>query len=480
MFQTIQTPFIFTIFGASGDLAKVKIFPSLYSLAAQHRLPENYFIVGYARSEKTDEEFRQEFRKSIEKHCKNDSSKIAFCEETIEKLLSHVLYFSGQYTELGDFERYFDFLEKISAEKDHAIPETHIAYFSVPPSVFQPILQNIAFARKSREDDIRVVLEKPFGEDQASAEQLFHFISRFYDEKQIFLLDHYLGKTAVQSILTLRHHNSVLNLLLEGKNIASIQITAHETLGVEDRAGYFDNVGLIKDMFQSHITQLLAMITMSIPIKADGKSFHREKQSILAALDFTPKKHNIFRAQYKGYRDIPGAKANSETETYFGAKLKIDRESWYGVPIFIRTGKRLKTKLTSIVVEFKKLPFQPENTEPNLLVFELQPREMIHIKLLNQFGKSSEYHEIGTSESIACRGDDCLPEHSLLLLDVLDRNKLHFLSFPEILESWRVTDAILQFIREKEIPLHEYEPGGNAPKEIEGMFQKQQDRWFEV
>ncbi|QQS59499.1 glucose-6-phosphate dehydrogenase (NADP(+)) [Candidatus Peregrinibacteria bacterium] len=479
MFQVIQNSFLFTIFGASGDLAKIKIFPSLYALATQHRLPKQYFIVGYARSKKTNEEFRQEFRESIKKYCQK-GSKIAFCNEIIEELLSHVFYFSGQYTELGDFERYFEFLENLSKKEGGGPPETHITYFSVPPSTFQPILQNIAFARKSREDDIRVVLEKPFGEDQASAEQLFHFISRFYDEKQIFLLDHYLGKTAVQSILTLRHHNSVLNLLLEGKNIASIQITAHETVGVEDRAGYFDNVGLIKDMFQSHITQLLAMITMSIPIKADEKSFHREKQSILAALDFTPKKHNIFRAQYKGYKDISGAKKDSQTETYFGAKLKIDRESWYGVPIFIRTGKRMKTKLTSLVVEFKKLPFQPEDTEPNLLIFELQPREMIHIKLLNQFGKSSEYHEIGTSESIACRGDDCLPEHSLLILDVLERNKLHFLSFPEILESWRVTDAILKFIEEKEIPLHEYNLGDHSPEGIQGMFQKSHDRWFEA
>jgi len=292
-------------------------------------------------------------------------------------------------------------------------------------------------------------------------------------------LDHYLGKTSVQSILGLRHNNAILNILLKGREISSIQITAHEKVGVEERAGYFDTVGIIKDMFQSHLTQILAMITMSIPITADARSFHREKQAILSALDFSGRSDNVFLGQYEGYQKISGVQKGSRTETYFAAKLKIDRESWYGVPIFVRTGKKLSKKSTTAVIEFKKLKFQ-KDTEPNRLIFELQPHEMIHITLINQFGKSSEYHEIGTSESIACHGDDCLPEHARLLLDVMKNERLHFLSFPEILASWKITDRVLSFVRQKKLRVRTYPKGSPFPPGIEDIFQRKEEYWFEV
>lgn len=479
MFEKITSPFIFTIFGASGDLAKLKIFPSLFALASQKRFPKDLIIIGYARSKKTQEEFRNDFIKSAKKACEHKDSKIPYCETTINNLIKHVHYFSGQYDELEDFDAYLEFIEFIAKKQKIHIPKIHITYFSVPPSVFQPILQNLALARKSEKDDLRVVLEKPFGEDESYAKKLFHFISRFYREDQIFLLDHYLGKTSVQSILTLRHNNMILNMLLKGREISSIQITAHEEVGVEERAGYFDEVGIIKDMFQSHLTQILAMITMSIPITADAQSFHREKEAILSALDFSPRPANVFIGQYEGYQKIKGVKKNSRTETYFATKLKIDRETWYGVPIFVRTGKKLAKKLTTAVIEFKKLPFQ-KNIEPNRLIIELQPREMIHIKLINQYGESSEYHEIGTSESIACRGEDCLPEHAHLLLDVLKNEKLHFLSFPEILASWNITDKILYFLSRKKQPVHVYPKGSTSPPGIEELFQKKGEYWFEI
>lgn len=480
MLEKIKNPFVLTLFGASGDLAKLKLFPALFSLAAQKRLPKDFLIVGYARSKKTRQEFQQEFLKSIEKACKKEDNTIPFCEKTTKELLEHVHYFSGTYTSKDDFEKYRDKLSEYVCTSKIEFPKTHVAYFSVPPSVFQPIVQNLALTRKHKHEDIRIVLEKPFGEDEESAKKLFHFISRYFTEDQFFLLDHYLGKTGVQSILALRHNNAILNMLLKGNNIASIQITAHETVGIEDRAGYFENVGIIRDMFQSHLTQILAMITMSIPITADAKSFHREKYAILSALDFSSRVENLYLEQYEGYKDIEGIAQDSKTETYFAAKLKIDRESWYGVPIFVRTGKRMKEKKTTVVIEFKKLPFQ-KKMEPNRLVLELQPYEMIHIKLLNQYGKSSEYHEIGTRESIACRGEECLPEHATLLLDVIKNERLHFLSFPEIIASWSITDKILGFIkRHKKVKVQTYLPGIICPEEIKNIFRKKEEYWFEV
>lgn len=479
MIEIIEKPFILTIFGASGDLAKLKIFPALFSLAAQKRLPKEFLIVGYARSAKSEAEFRAEFEASAKSACQKGDIDFPYCQETIAELLKHVSYFSGKYDDAKDFERYFAFLQESAHQKNTALPEMHITYFSVPPTVFQPIIHNIALARKSANDDIRIILEKPFGVDETSATALFHFLSRFFREDQVYLLDHYLGKASVQSILALRHNNAILNLLLKGREISSIQITAHEAVGVEDRAGYFDSAGIIKDMFQSHLTQILAMMTMSIPITADAYSFHREKQAILSALDFSPRAENVYLAQHEGYTDIKGVSPHSQTETYFAVKLKIDRESWYGVPIFIRTGKKLKRKTTMIVVEFKRLTFQKDNATPNRLIFELQPEEMIHVKLLNQYGQSSDYHEIATSESIACRGGDCLPEHARLLLDVFKNEKLNFLSFPEIIAEWRITDTILNFIQDKKIPLHKYKEGVSAPEGIKDIFRQKDEAWFD-
>lgn len=480
MFEKIENPFVLTIFGASGDLAKLKIFPALFALAQQKRLPKDFLIVGFARSGLSQEEFREQFAESAKKACQSGKVEFPYCQETIDELTKHVFYFSGKYDRFADFKLYFEYLRDLAHEQKIELPKMHITYFSVPPMVFQPIIHNIAEARDSAEDDIRIVLEKPFGEDEASATELFHFLSRYFREDQVYLLDHYLGKAAVQSILALRHNNAILNLLLKGREIASIQITAHEAVGVEDRAGYFDSAGIIKDMFQSHLVQILAMMTMSIPITADAYSLHREKQAILSALDFSPRPENIFRAQHEGYTDIKGVSPRSQTETYFAVKLKIDRESWYGVPIFIRTGKRLKKKNTLVVVEFKRLAFQKSNTAPNRLIFELQPEEMIHVKLLNQYGQSSEYHEIATRESIACRGNDCLPEHARLLLDIFKNERVNFLSFPEIIAGWRITDKILNFIRDKEIPLKTYPTDVDAPEGIEHIFRQKDEIWYEM
>ena len=465
MFKTLKKPFLLTIFGASGDLAKLKIFPAIFALAKQNRFPDDFAIVGFARTKKSRAEFQKEFAESIRKSCENDDFPTAFCEKTLKKLLEKVFYFSGNYADFSDFQKYFQFLQKTAP----TAAKNHLAYFSVPPTVFASIAENVA----KNDKNAKIILEKPFGENQKSAEKLFHFLSRLYPPKNIFLLDHYLGKTAVQSILNLRHNNAILNVLLKGAQISQIQITAHETVGVEDRIGYFDAVGIIKDMFQSHLTQILAMITMSIPITNSAENFQREKDAILSALDFSPRRENIFLGQAETY-----PLKNSHTETYFAAKLKIDRESWYGVPIFLRAGKKLKSKKTAVVVEFKKLPFQ-KKSEPNRLIFEFAPREMLHLKLLNQYGQSAEFHEIAAAESIACRGDDCLPDHALLLFEALSGERLHFLSFPEILASWKITDKILNFVRREKIRPEKYSAGVLSPPGAEKVFRKNGDKWFE-
>lgn len=476
MFRKIEKPFALTIFGASGDLAKLKLFPSLFALAEQNRLPKNFCIVGFSRKKMTQEEFREQFLSSVQIACERKEVNGDFCQKVITDLLANTYYFQGQYDKKEDFVRYRKFLKEIAPKEEDWV---HAGYFSVPPNTFHPIIQNLAETRERENENIRIILEKPFGEDTQSATELFHFISQYFESDQVFLLDHYLGKTAVQSILSLRHANAILNILLKGKEISSIQISATESLGIENRVGYFDQVGIIKDMFQSHLTQILAMITMSIPIIEDSENFQREKYSILSALKFSEREGNVFLGQYESYKSLQEIQKNSKTETFMAVKLKIDRESWYSVPIFIRTGKRLKKKATYAVIEFKKLPFQKQS-EPNRLIFEFYPNETLHIKLINQYGDDTEFHDISPTESIACRGTGCLPEHAALLLDVLRNERLHFLSFPEVLAAWQVTDSVLRFCREKEVPLEIYPEGVLCPEGSKNIFRVKGEEWYEL
>lgn len=467
----IDKPFILTIFGASGDLAKLKIFPSLYSLMEQKRFPKDFYIIGFARTKKSQKHFQKEFTDSIkEKFGKEFNKKI------LKDLQKHVYYFTGQYSKKSDFTKYREYLQELTGSKQ----TTHLAYFSVPPIAFKPIIQNLGETKTSKNEDLRLILEKPFGEDTESATELFHYVARYFHEDYIYLLDHYLGKTGVQSILSLRHSNRLLNMMMKGPEISNIQITAFEDIGVTNRIGYFDQVGTIKDMVQSHILQILALIAMSIPISENHESLHREKQNILSALKFIESPKNIVLGQYEGYHKEKDAPKNSKTETFAALRLFIDRESWYKVPIYLRTGKKLHEKHTYVVVEIKKFAFQPKDEEPNRLIFELQPDEKINIRLVNKQGDTSQYQEITTSDSLACTGDNCLPEHGLLLLDVLRKRRLHFLSFQEIIATWQITDKITDFAKKRKIKIEKYKDGSKGPQSQNSLTKIDNFKWFDI
>lgn len=463
----IKNTFILIIFGASGDLAKLKLFPALYSLMEQKRFPENFYIVGFARSEKTRKEFQKEFKESI------SDKKIN--EKLLNDLADKVYYFQGEYDKIEDFVKLNKYLEELTGKKQL----THLAYFSVPPTTFKDIIQNLG-ETKSAHQDLRLILEKPFGQDTASARELFHFTARYFDEENVYLLDHYLGKSSVQSLLHLRHSNRLLNLMMKGPEISNIQITASEKVGVAKRTGYFEQVGTIRDMVQSHLLQILSLITMSIPITETSESLHREKYSILSALKFIESSKNIVLGQYKSYTDEKDIPKKSKTETFAAMRLFIDRESWYKTPIYIRTGKKLHEKHTYVVVELKKFAFQPASEDPNRLIFELQPDERINIRLVNKQGTGTKYQDISTSDSLACTGDDCLPEHGLLLLDVIRQRRLHFLSFPEIIATWQIIDQIVGFIQKKKLKPEVYKDFSEGPKSQTNLTKMDGFKWFEV
>lgn len=470
MLYQIKKPFIFTIFGASGDLAKLKIFPTMYELALQKRFPETYYIVGYSRTPMTQAAFRKIFKESIEKKFKGNLNK-----KVLTKLIKNVYYFSGQYDQLEDFKKFKAYLVKTTKKK----ALSHIAYFSVPPVAFQPIIKNLAESRFSKKEDIRLIIEKPFGEDKASAEALYHFISRYFKENQVYLLDHYLGKSSVQSILHLRRSNRILSHMLKGEEIANIQITAFEDIGVGERVGYFEQVGTVRDMIQSHLLQILALITMDVPNHLDAASVQREKYAILSAIDCPCDPKNIILGQYEHYRHKKGVKNSSRTETFAAVRLFLDHEEWYKVPIYMRTGKKLHEKHTYVVVELKKFPFQPKNEEPNRLIIELQPDEKIHITLVNQHDDIQQKQEITTSDSIACSIYGCLPDHGTLLLEVIKGEQLHFLSFKEIIAAWEVVDEITDLAKKKKIRINKYKHGSDGPSQQHRLTKMDKFNWYD-
>ncbi len=478
MIDRIQSPFILSIFGASGDLAKIKIFPSLYALAKQGRLPKQYLMVGFARTEMTQAAFRKTVAEAIQAY-----SHIPVETKILNAMLEHVFYFSGQYSEEKDFVAYRQFLKHTFAEHCNeplSITRTpHIAYFSIPPVIFKDVISHLAGSRTNKHEDLRLVLEKPFGDSEQSAKELFHFISQHFREEQFYLLDHYLGKASIQSILNMRQSNRVLNNIIRGSEIANIQITASESVGVGHRIGYFEQVGIVKDIIQSHLLQVLALVTMNIPNHRNAASLQREKGNILEAIDCPCNAPNVVLGQYASYKKSKGVAPKSKTETFAAVRLFLDSQQWYNVPIYIRTGKQLDKKHTYAVIELKKFPFQGDNEAPNRIIIEFHPEPQIAISLINFQEGAQTYQSVSTSASIACNIEGCLPEHADLLLDVLQKERMHFLSFNEILASWKIIDRVTQNMKEKKIKLHTYTDGSKGPKEQNNLPKKDGYDWFD-
>lgn len=463
---------IFTLFGASGDLAKIKLFPALYDLARQKRLPPQYVIVGFARTKKDRKTFQNDFAESIHARYGADAD-----EQALLDILRHVYYVTGNYHDPRAFERYRASLKRMTKGKQ---PRLHLAYFSVPPTVFQDIIQGLGDTKRA-DEELRLIIEKPIGASGKSAEELFHFAAQYVSVEQVYLLDHYLGKSAVRSILELRHANRLLNLAMRGQEIANIQITALESIGIADRVGYFDQAGIVKDMVQSHLLQTLAIVTMSTPITRSPWSIHRERQSILAAVLPPSAPDDIVLGQYAGYKKEKGVPKDSRTETFVGLRLFIDRAAWYRVPIYLRTGKKTAEKRTFVVIELKKFSFQGPKEEPNRVIIEIQPEERLSIKLLTRSEGRAEYREISTSDSLANDTDDGrLPDHAALILDAIRGDKTYFLSFPEIIETWRVTDAILALVQQHKLPLDIYADGSRGPGSQDTLAEKDGFRWYDI
>ncbi|MGL5831415.1 MAG: hypothetical protein ACRCZE_04695 [Candidatus Altimarinota bacterium] len=465
---TFKKPFQMIIFGASGDLASLMLFPSIYELFIQNRL-DKFEIIGFSRSYFSE----KEFRKLVE-----DSVKKKFPDEIVQikKFAEHFHYFQGDYGSVESFKELATFSQKLDKEKLKSKSEK-LAYFSVPPQVYKSLLVNLSKTLK----EAKLIIEKPFGSDGKTAKKLFSTLKANFSEEKVFLLDHYLGKRAYQSIYKLRFQNSVINNLISGKQIANIQISALEKADAAKRVGYFDQVGIIKDMIQSHLLQVLALITMEMEVNPSLESISKAKNNILKALRFNKSPDNLALGQYKSYKKTDKQVAQSNTETFAAIKLQLKKKEWLNIPIYIRTGKNVQANNQKVVIEFKKMPYQSDKIEANKLIFEIKPEEKLTLKLVEEENNNamewSSVEQVELHQNMACSGDHCLSEHASLILDVMKDRRTYFLTFAEVLSAWKLIDQVSAFIKNRKLKPEIYADEGDGPKQANALIGKDKFKW---
>ncbi len=488
-------PCTIVIFGASGDLSRRKLVPALYGLAAQNCLARRFAIIGFARTPMTDDAFQQAAVDSVKKFADSGTVREQECTD-FSKALAYV---AGEYHHPEAFEKLKQRLEDL--DKAHKLNGNRLFYLATPPDVYPLIIEQLQKAGLAKHPNgkswVRIIIEKPYGRDLASAKKLNQTVRKVFDEPQVYRIDHYLGKDTVQNLLVLRFGNGIFEPLWNRNYVDHVQITAAETLGVEQRAAFYETAGATRDMIQSHVLQLTSFVAMEPPASFDATAVRNEKIKVLQSIrPFTAEsiETDVVRGQYgpgsetrnssllAGYRNEPGVTKTSSIETFVAARLQIDNWRWAGVPFYLRTGKRLPSRVTEIAIQFRRAPhvvFRGQDLSTNTLVLNVQPDEGIsisfHAKLPGQEMKLktvtmdfSYQKEFGTGERSA---------YATLINDCMRGDATLFDRADGVEAAWALVDPLLDYFESNKPKFPNYAAGTWGPRESDKLLERDGRRW---
>lgn len=487
-FQEIRTmqDMTLALFGATGDLAKRKLYPALYNLYLDGKLPEKISIIGLGRTELTDEVFQSKVEEALQNYSRRDVQ-----DANLEEFLEKFRYCVFDATADDSYQYLLETIE--NRETELGIPQNRMFYLSVAPGLVDLITSNLNSSGICKNKGWkRLIIEKPFGSNLETARQLNNNLSKTFTEDEIYRIDHYLGKPMVQNLKTLILANPVLESLLDHKQIANVQITASETVGVEGRADYYDKSGAIRDMVQNHLLQVLMMTAVYLPEKITENKTRTKKTEILDSLRPILKQNayrDIVRGQYGAgeiqnkpvisYREEPGIDDSSQNDTYFAARIFIDHPSWEGIPFYIRTGKRMNQKSTQIVIEFKNKITDTEVLEgisPNLLVLEISPNDNISLRMNMKDPSSNKFKPAWINFST--NGENHPEAYELLLHDAMLGNSTFFAHWKEVELSWKWIEPLLEAFQEDLLPLYSYPSGSTGPEAADQLLESDNHKWW--
>jgi glucose-6-phosphate 1-dehydrogenase len=491
----VTEPCAVILFGASGDLAKRKVLPAMYDLAVHNSLGERYAIIGFARTPMSDEGFRS----TVGEAAKGISEVGPIDPDEWDKFASNLFYNAGDYADPQAYDALCKRLEELEKEKN--LGGNRLFYLSTPPEVYPEIIKQLGKACLSRPSNenswVRVIIEKPFGRDLATAKELNKMVQGVFDERQIYRIDHYLGKDTVQNLLVLRFGNGIFEPLWNRNFVDHVQITAGETLGVERRGGFYETAGALRDMIQSHVLQLTSLTSVEPPASFDATAVRNEKLKVLQSIrpyDLEGVAQAVIRGQYApgnaggkvvpGYRQEPGVSPTSRTETFVAMRVLIDNWRWAGVPFYLRTGKRLAKRSTEIMIQFKRAPhvvFRGKEVEPNRLVLNIQPDEGISVS----FGAKRP----GTEMSIGNVtmnfsyqegfGESTRSAYATLVNDCVRGDATLFDRADSVEAAWSLVDPILDvWSAAKSARVPEYAAGSWGPKESDNLLERDGRKWY--
>jgi len=489
-------PTVVVIFGASGDLTARKLIPAVYNLGVDNLLPTDFHLVGYGRKEIPDEEFRGLAVGSI-----REFSRRALVDEVWDRISANTTYVAGGYDELAAFDRLARHIEAIERQVGREVQV--LFYISTPPSVFAPILENlgaVGLAQKhlGAPHHAKVIIEKPFGRDLASAQSLNTTIRSVFREHQVYRIDHYLGKETVQDLLVQRFANAIFEPLWNRNYIDSVQITVAEEVGVGTRGGYYEQSGALRDMIQNHTMQLLALTAMEPPVSLDAEAIRDEKVKLLKAIQ--PLRlgpgGDVARAQYasgmrdgqpaKGYLEESGIAPDSNTETYVALRLSINNWRWQGVPFYLRSGKRMARRVSEIAINFKQPPgtlfagSEQFNLAGNTLAFQIQPDEGLSLILNAKIpGLQTRMQPVKMNFRYATTFGSNTPEaYERLVLDAMVGDGTLFIRGDEAETSWRLCTPLLDhWAASGREGMDSYPSGGWGPPSADALLAENNHHW---